>query len=53
MPSRVAVALNGFPWLLTADGSVWHWIKTSAGKEDWVQVPLKAIDIAVGATGAV
>jgi hypothetical protein len=28
-------------------------MRTSEGKEDWVESPLKAIDIAVGATGAV
>jgi hypothetical protein len=52
-PARVAVDLNGFPWLVNSDGSVWHWVRNSTGKEDWVQSPLKAIDIAVGANGAV
>jgi hypothetical protein len=52
-PARVAVDASGFPWLLNTDGSVWHWVRNSAGKEDWVQSPLKAIDIAVGASGAV
>ncbi len=52
-PARVAVDLNGFPWLLNTDGTVWHWVRDGAGKEDWVQSPLKAIDMAVGANGAV
>src|SRR5688572_5977433 len=52
-PARVAVGLNGFPWLLLTDGSVWHYVRNTAGKEEWMQSPLKAIDIAVGANGAV
>jgi hypothetical protein len=52
-PARVAADLNGFPWLLNTDGSLWHYVKTAPGKEDWVQSRLKAIDIAVGANGSV
>ena len=52
-PFRVAVDLNGFPWLLNSDGTVWHYVRGSTGTEDWEQSPLKAIDIAVGANGAV
>ena len=52
-PAHVAVDLNGFPWLLNSDGSVWRFVRNSAGHEDWIQSPLKAIDIAVGANGAV
>ena len=52
-PARVAADLNGFAWLLNTDGSVWHYERKSTGKEDWVQSPLKGIDIAVGANGAV
>ena len=53
-PARVAVDLNGFPWLLNSDGSVWHWVRNSTGMEEWVQSPpVNAIDIAVGANGEV
>ena len=52
-PARVAVDLNGFPWLLNADGTLHHFVRSSAGKEEWELVPLKAIDIAVGSSGAV
>lgn len=52
-PARVAVDLNGFPWLVNSDGTVWHWVRNSAGAESWIQQPIKAIDIAVGASGAV
>ncbi len=53
MPAHVAVDLNGFPWLLNTDASVWHFTRNSAGKEDWTQSPLRAIDIAVGSSGEV
>ncbi len=52
-PSRVAVDPNGFPWLVNSDGTLWHWMRSATGVEDWVQSSLKAIDIAVGANGAV
>ena len=51
-PAHVAVDLNGFPWLLNADGALWHFVRRD-GKEDWARVSMKAIDIAVGASGAV
>ena len=52
-PSRIAADLNGFPWLVNTDGSVWHYMRTGPGKEEWIPSTLKAIDIAVGSSGAV
>lgn len=52
-PLRAAVDLNGFAWVVNSNGDLWHWARTSAGKEDWVLSPQKALDVAVGANGAV
>jgi hypothetical protein len=53
VPARVAADLDGFPWLVTADSALWHYVRTGPGKEEWQRLPLKAIDIAVGANGSV
>jgi hypothetical protein len=53
MPARIAADVNGFPWLINTDGSVWHYTRGEGSKESWVPISIKAIDIAVGANGSV
>ncbi|HVF39998.1 MAG TPA: tectonin domain-containing protein, partial [Gemmatimonadaceae bacterium] len=44
---RVAVDPQGNPWIVTSTGTLLHWTSK------WNETPLKAVDVAVGANGAV
>jgi hypothetical protein len=51
--SRVAVEPSGNAWVVKSNGELYHWEKAGTAPETWVQSNLKAMDIAVGASGAV
>lgn len=50
---RVAVEPSGSAWVVNAGGDVYHWEKAGRAAENWVRKDLKAMDVAVGANGAV
>ena len=50
---RVAVEPSGNAWIVNSSGDLYHWEKTPARSQAWVLASLKAMDVAVGASGAV
>ena len=48
---KIAVAPDGVPWVVTAQGGIWRW--SSKSTPNFVQLPGGASDIGIGADGSV
>ena len=50
---RIAVDPSGTAWVVNSGGELYHWEKNGTAPETWVLSNLKAMDVGVGANGAV